>query len=991
MKCPKCQLDNPRTSRFCADCGTRLELHDEIGIFQTLTIPSSLKKELIGKEFGGKYKILGELGKGGMGEVYLAEDTTLSRRVALKFLPEELYEDQTARSRFFYEAKAAAALDHPYICSIHEVGETEGRLFFAMEYLEGQTLRDRILKEPIPLKQALQIAVETAEALEVAHEKGIIHRDIKPANIMLMQNGHAKVMDFGLAKQLRRAERIDVQADPLLTLTGEGSAPGTPAYMSPEQLQGKNLDERSDIFSFGVVLYEILTRQHPFKRETGLTTVSAILSEPPKPITQFVKGIPEPVQRAIDRMLAKDIDERYASIQDVLRDLKKILLDLPTAPRAVRFLRSIRVALAVSVFVFLAIASVWLAKTLFFKSAAKALAFQERDWILITDFDNQTGEQVFDGSLETALTVGIQQSQYVNVFPRNRVQETLKRMRREDVKKVDESVGSEVATREGLKALLACSIGKIGDEYLLTARIIDSNTQAAVFSQPLRAKGKDRVLGALDELAGKVRRELGESLAKISGQKLALAKATTSSLEALKFYTEAKFAPGSAAVQLLLQAISLDPDFALAQAELGSKYSISGNRQKAEEHFQKALSLLDRLTIREQLWIRAIVEDWRGNRDQGIENYKAYLSQYPDDSGAWFRLGYAYLITKRFELGIEAFKKVIEIDPESATAYINLASCYAAARKDAEALPNYEKAFELRPEEVTSIFVNGEYSFLLVRMGRIGDAALTLERMLQQDDPSKKAMGYRSLALLNIYLGKYSAAQGHLEEAVRITKTSHLKLSELRNHLFLAAVFLTKSGKDGFEKEMTAIRQIQKELRIEPYFIYLVGKAYARVGRLKEAIQQLEDMKSRLGDVLAESSVARSNRGDQASFYMLQGEVKLAQKQYAEAINSFQTAASLGASLFEESLAYAHLRSGNLDKAIEKYREFLQNHHLMANESLESWVLAHYELGKILEQKGQTEESAKYYDRLLDIWKEADQDLAVVVDTKNRLANLKKI
>ena len=214
-----------------------------------------------------------------MGEVYLAEDASLDRKVAIKLLPEEMYQDPTARSRFIREAKAAAALDHPYICSIHEVGETENRLFFAMEYVPGKTLRERISEGPLPLKQALPIAEEIAEALQVAHEKGMIHRDIKPANIMLMEKGHAKVMDFGLAKEMVSADKQRALADLSVTLTDEGLAPGTPAYMSPEQLHGQALDQRSDIFSFGIVLYEMLSGVHPFKKKTGLTTLSAILSE----------------------------------------------------------------------------------------------------------------------------------------------------------------------------------------------------------------------------------------------------------------------------------------------------------------------------------------------------------------------------------------------------------------------------------------------------------------------------------------------------------------------------------------------------------------------------------------------------------------------------------------------------------------------------------------------------------------------------------------
>jgi len=954
-----------------------------------MTKPSGRKAFVKGTTLVGKYTILAELGRGGMGEVYLAQDASLDRRVAIKLLPEEMYQDPTARSRFIREAKAAAALDHPYICSIHEVGETESRLFFAMEYVPGKTLRDRISEGPLPLKQALPVAEEIAEALQVAHEKGMIHRDIKPANIMLMEKGHAKVMDFGLAKEMVSAEKGRALADLTVTLTDEGLAPGTPAYMSPEQLQGKALDQRSDIFSFGIVLYEMLSGVHPFKKKTGLTTVSAILSEDPRPIAELIQGVPDPLQQIIAKLLAKDPSQRYQSMKDVQTDLKKIHADLAPAPKVLQFLKPVRLALTAVVVVLAVIAAAWLVKVLFFKTPAKALAFQERDWILITDIDNETGEQVFDGSLTTALTVGIQQSQYVNVFPPSRIQETLKRMRRTDVKIVDETIGREIALREGIKGLLACGISKVGENYSLTARIVDPVKQTAVFSDSSRAKGKEEVLGSLDELARKVRQALGESMTKISQQRMNLVSATTSSLEALKYFTGSRAASGDTAFQLLKQALELDPDFAMAHAELGLRYYFSGNRVEGEKHFQKAMSLLDRLTTREKLWIRAVVEDWRGNRDQGIRNYKAYLAEYPDDSGAWYRLGYAYLVSSQQALGIEAFKRVIETDKGSTGAYINMASCLSGLKRNEEALANYQKAFSLNPDEATGVFVNNEYGYLLVKMGKIPEARQTFEKMIAQPDNIKKTKGYRSLGLLLMYQGQYSAAQDSLKEAVNLNKTFKIKLSEMRDHLYLAINFNRKKQNEAFEKEMAAVKIIQNEIKMDPTFLYKIGKIYARLNRIKEADQLLANLKSRIGDVLAMSAIGRSNQSDQAAFYLLNGEIALARQQFEEAINSFGMAANLQSLLLEDSLALAYFRNGNLDKSIEKYQEFLQVD-VLGYEGQELWILAHYQLGRLYEQKGETAEAVKFYERFLDIWKDADPGFPEVEDAGKRLTRLKR-
>jgi len=985
MKCPKCHADNPDTSRFCGNCASQLTHGVQPPPALTKTLESPVHALSRGSLVAGKYRVIEEIGRGGMGVVYKAEDTSLDRKVALKFLPDATYRDPAMRARFVREAKAAAALSHPYICIIHEVGEIEDKLFFAMDFVEGKTLRDLIHQGPLPPGQAVQVAAEIAEALQAAHEKGLIHRDIKPANIMLTTEGHAKVMDFGLAKHFARPEADTTAGGRLVTVTEEGMTPGTPAYMSPEQLRGKDLDPRSDIFSFGIVLYEMLSGRHPFKKETGITTASAILSEEPQPIASVIEGVPEGLQQIIGRMLAKEADGRYPSMAEVHADLKRIVADLQGA-KAKPWFKPVRIALTAVVLAGAVLGAAWLAKALFFKTPAKALAFQERDWILVTDFENLTGEEVFDAGLETALTVSIQQSQFVNVFPSSRIQETLKRMRRTAVKRIDEAVGREIALREGIKGLLACSISKIGSDYLLTAKIVDPEKQIAVYSDSSRTKGKDGILGCLDELAKKVRHGLGESMTKIALQR-PLSEATTSSLEALKLYSAARGASIDMRIQLCKQAVEIDPDFALAHAQLGTDYYINGDRTRGEEHYQKALSLLNRLTTREKLWIQALVEDWRGNRDQGIQNYKAYLAQYPDDSAAWFRLGYVYMVTNQAEPAIAAFKRHIEINKDSSSGYVNLASCYSLLRKGEEALAHYQKAFSLRPEEATGIFVNNEYGFLLVRLGKVQEAEQTFNTMIAQPENWKRSKGYRSRALLQMYQGKYAAAQEDLREAISLDKSMNAPLSEFRDHGHLAIAFRKKGQIKAFEKEMAAMERIQAGTKIEPGFLANLGTLYARSNRLREAGRILEILKSNLGELLAASSIARSNQGDQAAFHRLKGEIELARGKYEEALSSFGMVANLRETLVDDSIALTYLESGNADKAIEKYKEFIEKDFL-GYEAQEAWILAHYQLGILFEKKGDAAEAAKYYERFLEFWKDADPDIPEVDDAKKRLAGL---
>ena len=349
------------------------------------------------------------------------------------------------------------------------------------------------------------------------------------------------------------------------------------------------------------------------------------------------------------------------------------------------------------------------------------MAFEERDWILIADFENFTGDEVFDRSLRTAVTVGIQQSQYVNVLPQTRIEKALQRMRKENTAKLDEALACEIAVREGIKAVLVFSIGEIGGVYSLTARLVESSKQTTVFSETDTADGKNQVLPVLDLLIKNVRKSLGESIQSISKQSMSLPKATTASLEALKTFTEGKSLYSNdrdMAIELIKKALEIDPEFALAHAELGDYFYMINLRSKGEEHFIKALRLMDRLTTRERLWIKALTEEWRGDSNRAIECYKIYLAQYPDDAHGWFNLGWLYMARlNKNEKAIETFRRVLDINPSDASSYINIATCYKEMRQYEKAIEYYEKGFLLSPESITGEYINSEYGFTLVILG----------------------------------------------------------------------------------------------------------------------------------------------------------------------------------------------------------------------------------------------------------------------------------
>ena len=950
---------------------------------------------MIGKIFG-HYRILGKIGQGGMGEVYLADDTSLQRKVALKFLPPEMQQNPSARHRFMREAKSAAALDHPYICHINEVGEAEGKDFIVMEYVEGQTLKERLAQAPLSLKEAQPIALEILEALEEAHEKGIVHRDLKPANIMVTNKGHAKVMDFGLAKQVIPAGATESREETLSAMTQSGAISGTLAYMSPEQMQGKPVDARSDLFSFGIVLYEMLAGVHPFGRASAIETASAILTETPPPLDHHKPGSPKQLASIIGKLLAKDPLQRYQSAHEIHEELGRVLPDKPAASTDGRRLRWVWIAIAVMVLVFGVVPLGRWVRDSYFKSPQAVLAFQERDWILIADFENLTGDPVFDRSLQTATTVGIQQSKYVNVFPPARVQEALQRMRKESGVKLDETLACEIAVREGVKAVLACSISDVGGVYSLTARLVEPGKRATVMSQTANASGKNQVLLTLDSIVKNIRQTLGESLSTMSNQSLPLPKATTAKLEALKTYADGiriKASDETAGFELINQAVAIDPDFAMAHADLGVacyRGDIRGDRVKGEEHFAKALGLIDRLTLRERLWIRSIVEDERGNVDKAVEYYRAFLSQYPDDTDGWLRLGWLYMARQgQYEKAIEAFKRVLEINPSNIISYLNIATCYTGLRQYDEARKNYEKGFELSPSSILGFNVNPQYGFTLVRLGDLQKAAETFQKMIGADEVLKKARGYRSMAFLAMYQGKLSDAIAGFKRAILINRAEKASDSEFRDHLFLASVYRLKGRNAEFIAELAMAERLVSQGSFDPTFISELATIYARMGKTREASRLLNDMSSQAKNLTALSALNRSDQGDQASISEVEGEIALAKGRGAEAIERFELSLQFDSRASPERLAFAYRKLGKLQEAAEKYKEFVARFGGAQGAEVERWILAHYELAQIYSELGDTQVAKEYYGKFFNIWKDAEPDIPILKKARAEYAKFR--
>jgi serine/threonine protein kinase/Flp pilus assembly protein TadD len=756
--------------------------------------------------FAGKYKILEVLGRGGMGLVYKAEDIKLKRTVALKFLSPELTSNKDARERFIHEAQAASALDHPNICTIHEIDETdEGQIYIAMAFYTGQSLKDKLEEKPLEMNDILRFASQISHGLAKAHEQGIVHRDIKPANIMITEDGLVKIVDFGLAKLAGSTH-----------ITKSGTTMGTVAYISPEQASGKEVDQRTDVWSLGVVLYEMVTRDLPFKGENGQAILYGILNKEPQAVKELFTEVPKELEQIIRKALEKNPNKRFASageVSEALAALKSLLISGATRhTKSIIFPRPRRRLLlgsAAGIIILAALFVTWML-------TRPSLAFHERDKLLVTDVDNQTGDAVFDLALRTAIEADLQQSPYARVFDKAQVAETLRLMRLDPASQIDEGLGYDLCRFSGIRAMILPRILKAGEAYELQAILIDPRRKRHVDRIRVSALGREEVLlKAIDRLAREVRSSLGESLKSIEEADEDIVQLTTSSWEALHYLSmgqskwhEGKFKEAASFFELALEK---DPKFVAARGSLGLVLiQFLDQKEKGKEMLRQGLKDAESISQKEYLLIKA-VNLWHvdGNYEAALEQYRIIRELYPDLMQAYNNPGVILRDLGRYEEAITLFEKAAEVAPTNSIPLANLWWTHLTFREDpASAEKAARRVVELGPEIAIHYHWLG---FALAAQARFAEAAEAYRKVLSFEP--QHPWGLPNMAYVLLAAGNPAEAVPYFEEVRELVRQGRMQ-GYYPVSCFDSALALRESGNEEAANKIAGegIRELIKQV-----------------------------------------------------------------------------------------------------------------------------------------------------------------------------------
>jgi len=1022
IKCPKCQTDNPETASFCADCGTQLLSSKEISA-PTETLEAAKEELTRGTTFASRYEIIEELGKGGMGKVYRVEDKKIKEEVALKLIKPEIASDKKTIERFSNELKMARKIAHRNVCRMFDLGEEKESHYITMEYVPGEDLKSMIrMTGQLSVGTAINITKQVCEGLTEAHRLGVVHRDLKPSNIMIDKEGNARIMDFGIARSIVGKG-----------ITGDGVMLGTPEYMSPEQAEVKEVDQRSDIYSLGVILYEMLTGRVPFEGETPLGIAMKHKSEVPKDPKELNTQVTDELSRVILRCLEKEKDKRYQSAGEVHSELENIEKGIPTTERVIPKRKPItsreitvtfglkKLFIPALVIIALVIAMVITWQLLPKKEAVSIPS--DKPSIAIMYFENNTGDESLDHwrkMFSDLLITDLTQSKYLRVLSGDRLFKILNDINQLETKTFSADVLKEVADRGRVNHILRGSYSKAGNTIRIDIMLQDAGTGEPIATERVEGTGEESIFSLVDELTKKIKTNFNLSEEAIASDiDREIGKITTSSPEALKYYAEGKkyYDTGEfrKSVTSMENAVEIDPKFAMAYRYISKAYARLGYRSEFRKYSLKALELSDRLSDRERYIIQTNIE---GNWDKQIEAWEKLIELYPTDAEANSSLGGLYARLEQWDRAIERYIAGIQsksdisyrLHSQLATAYMAkgmyneardvlenyldnysdnalirlvLASSYLCQEKLDLALLEVEKALSFGTFVNESIRLRGH---IYICKGDLEKAGMDFQKLLESDERPHIIRGRLGLASINLLQGKFEEAKNQLEKGGRLAEDT-IGSSQPFYHLNLAYTYL----RSGNHKKALGISVEEKGCLAchQRRALHFKGLSYIEMKSLDEARKTAYELKEMMKEGL-NKNLARLN-------FHIDGMIEFERKNYYKAIDFFKKACSLlpfqyeendRHALFIEPLALAYYKIRELDKAQEEYERItsLTTGRIYYNDI---FAKSFYMLAMIYEQKGWKGKAIEHYEKFLDLWKDADPGIAEVEDAKKRLAALK--